>query len=84
MFEMYRKKGKKGKNPGKTEPVVEETLGDVYHYRHEMGGEERRMREIHQNQYGKKQPEEPMLDLYDPDANDKGFPVSPRRTEISG
>ena len=78
MFTTAPKKGKKSSSPGTdTKPQAEET-GSPYFYRCEKGGDEKRMREIYDNRYGKadKAVAKPR--------NDKGFPVSPRRTIITG
>ncbi len=79
MFTNGRKSGKHGAKPGKPDkdPQYDEELGSPYFYRHEKGGDERRMKELLDNNYK-------VGDNTSKDRNDAGFPVSPRRTIITG
>lgn len=76
MYTTAPKKGKKSSRPGKDTAPKSEEMGSPYFFRHEKGGEEVRMREVYDNDYGKK--------TKDRSPTDKGFPVSPRRTMITG
>lgn len=78
MYESFPKKGKKSSRPGKVDkdPIGTQRTGNPYFFRHDTGGDEKRVREIYSNDYGKKaQKTDKVL---------AGFPVSPRRTMITG
>ena len=76
--ESFPKKGKKGGRPGTADKGRSETLGSPYFYRSERGGDESRAQQIYENIYGKADKARPK------ERTTKGFPVSPRRTMITG
>lgn len=76
MFTNGRKSGKKGSRPGTAAKGMTQKLGSPYWWRHDMGGDETRERELGRNDYGKK--------AQKTDKVDERIPVSPRRTIIHG
>ena len=75
--ETFPKRGKKSTAPSSGRlgrKVVDQELGDPYRYRHSMGGDQVRMRELYDNDYGKDAAPVPERG---------GVPVSPRKTIIT-
>jgi len=72
----YPKKGKKSSRPGTAAKGKTEVLGSVYFYRHEMSGDEIRMREVDNNDYSKSAKPRPSEKTTD------GFPVNPRLLDV--
>ena len=78
MATSYPKKGKKGSRPGVEVKGSTETMGSPYFFRCEKGGDETRAQQIYENIYGKADKGRRK------ERTTKGFPVSPRRTIITG
>jgi hypothetical protein len=72
----YPKKGKRSSRPGTAAKGKSEKLGNPYFYRHEMGGDEMRMREIMGNDYSK--PAKPRRG----ERTTNGIPANPMRWDM--